>query len=518
MRLLSVFTTLVLLALHFQYSIYAQPPRLAVIIVVDQFAYHELAALRASFKSGLKFLCDKGIFYTHATMPNGITKTAPGHAAIATGARAQDHGIVNNSWVDAHTHKEIEADDDNRPGYQVFSPAGLYPFGKSSRSLMVDTLSDQLILNAPHGTDYAVYSLSLKSAAAIIMAGRLGKAFWFDALSWRFTSSKAYFNALPAWLEKWNKKHVPTLTLKPKDRTVPVELALAAHADALLCNLAYECLSQHTSPQPIVLWLSLSALDYVGHVHGPDSPQVHDHIRRLDKTLGNFIRRIYRTFRPEQVLFALTADHGVAPAPEYAQAKGFTLAQRINAQELESAMNSLLDQRFGIKNLVLRCIECSIYLDQEQLHKLDNAFKNEVIATLKEFLLKQEGIQNVWTPQELSSLSFNSEDIRGYLKDQLYKDRSGQLIYLVRPYTIVTRYNKGTTHQTPYNYDTHVPLVLYQKKFLEKKVIDTPVAVTQLPVTLASLLNVPRPSAARDPKLPLRDLCAKGQGTQSSLD
>lgn len=60
----------------------------------------------------------------------------------------------------------------------------------------------------------------------------------------------------------------------------------------------------------------------------------------------------------------------------------------------------------------------------------------------------------------------------------------------------------GTCHHTPYNYDTHIPIIIYQRAFHQRKVIDEKVYNTQLAPTLAHILEVPRPSACTADVLP----------------
>src|SRR5258708_30641016 len=67
-----------------------------------------------------------------------------------------------------------------------------------------------------------------------------------------------------------------------------------------------------------VLAISLSATDYIGHRYGPESREIHDHILRLDRSLGAFIDSLYKLRDSSAIVFALTADHGVTSFPELA--------------------------------------------------------------------------------------------------------------------------------------------------------------------------------------------------------
>ena len=64
------------------------------------------------------------------------------------------------------------------------------------------------------------------------------------------------------------------------------------------------------------LAVSLSTTDAVGHRYGPDSRELHDQVLRVDRYLGQLIDSLYQLRDSSRMLFALSADHGVAPYPE----------------------------------------------------------------------------------------------------------------------------------------------------------------------------------------------------------
>jgi hypothetical protein len=59
----------------------------------------------------------------------------------------------------------------------------------------------------------------------------------------------------------------------------------------------------------------------------------------------------------------------------------------------------------------------------------------------------------------------------------------------------------GTSHGSPFTYDTHVPLLL-SGAGIHPGTYGAPVNPAQLAPSLAHLLRVPRPGAADDPLLP----------------
>ncbi len=530
-------------------------PKLTVVIVIDQFAYHYFTNLSKNFKYGFKFLMDKGINYTDAHHPHGTPATATGHTALNTGTLAKDHGVICNDWVEGDNTKAGVLD--FAPDAASFCNELLCPYGASAKAIMVDGLSDQVTMQSSPAKPSKVYSLSYKPRAAIGMSGKLGKPVWFDNATLNFTSSKAFFPELPEWIIKFNKQHDLTKiknirwplfhhpnnnayrfstihnykfssfkqqlanTLLPMEfiRKLPMKKLQGKYKDAeekllftklptanqLLFDLARSCINHNltrTGPDKLLLWISLSSLDMLGHVYGPDSLEIIDMIYHLDKQLMDFIYFAHKKAGKRKTLFVLTADHGIAPIPEVVAGKGMSLAKRIMVKPLKEEMNTAIEQEFGIANFVQHFKTNQFYVDKVQLAAQEEATQKQIMNRLKEIIAAKPGIKSVWTFDELKNTTFGSGHLENYFKYQLYEGRSGDLICMPAPYSILTKHEAGTSHRSPYDYDTHVPLIIYQDKVLEPKKISCPVWIPQVPVTLAKILGVPRPSASTFDLLP----------------
>jgi hypothetical protein len=193
----------VILAQQFAYA--GSSPRFVVAIVIDQFAYHHIKRLAPYFTDGFKTFMKNGTSFENTFHPHGIPTTATGHTTISTGALPKDHGVILNNWME--DGQNVVFGKDNSPESAVFTKKGIGNHGYSAKHMMVDNLSDQVILaSRPYAKNY-VYSLSYKSRAAIGMGGKLGKSIWFDKKLKHFTTSKAYFKTMPSWLAKFNKTH-----------------------------------------------------------------------------------------------------------------------------------------------------------------------------------------------------------------------------------------------------------------------------------------------------------------------
>jgi hypothetical protein len=112
------------------------------------------------------------------------------------------------------------------------------------------------------------------------------------------------------------------------------------------------------------------------------------------------------------------------------------------------------------------------------------------------------GIKQVWTYQELQNLATQPDSFEDAIKKQLFPGRSGDIIMQTYPYAIVTDCKTGTTHETAYGYDTHVPLIIFQHGAFEDRTIRQRVSMIQFANSMAEIMNIQKPSASTADILP----------------
>jgi len=212
--LLAVFTTA---------ATAAEPPRLVVVISVDQLRFDYVDRFSPWLtERGFKRFRREGAVFPNARYRYSVTFTGPGHAAIGTGLTPAESGIVGNNWFERDTPLD-EAQwqwyfDDNTvyvaPGLKARNETPATPWwklggipryctydgrvkvsaGKSSgmspANLSGDALGDRVKERHPQSR---VFALALKDRAAILMAGRRADAaYWFDRDLPGFISSTYY--------------------------------------------------------------------------------------------------------------------------------------------------------------------------------------------------------------------------------------------------------------------------------------------------------------------------------------
>jgi predicted AlkP superfamily pyrophosphatase or phosphodiesterase len=504
--------------------------------------YHYMQKLLPYFNYGIKTLLDKGVVYTNAYWPHGTPSTGPGHAGLNTGAYGKDSGIVSNSWTDGQGHK-VECDSGSAENAAVIGQNGLYDYGKSPNNLMVPGVSDSLAMQSQPCAKTKVFSISLKSRAAILTAGkqRTNQAIWFDAQTGCMTSSTYYGSKLPEWLEHFNKtSRIKDLTsfkwdlLYPKDseyycfndtqengvarsyqNIVATKISASQDkadfyhmfektpiANQMLFDCAKACIKAnlgYNRDDRMLLWISLSPLDKLGHIYGPESLAVIDMLYQLDYQLHCFMHYVDRRIKRSDVAYVFTADHGMGPIPELLEGRGYP-AIRDNSRAIEQKINEKITKKTGTSIKVFIKTPNIHFSDEYAL--LDKKKQKDVLGIARSVLLSQKSVKNVWTPSELKRLCSSDQHVESFFKNQYYEGRSGKLIVQTAPFAQLTQYEGGTTHEGPYEVNIHVPLIIYRHQFFEHKIVNTKVSMLQLANTIAHILQVPKPAASTAAMLP----------------
>ena len=486
--------------------------RLVLLIAVDQLRYDYLTRFRSEFTGGFRRLLDQGAVFTDANLEHYPTVTAVGHSTMLSGATPSVSGIIGNDWFDRDLGRSVQSVTDD-----AVQPVGAGAGAASPRRLLVTTIGDELKLTsgAPRGSPSAprAIGISIKDRSAILPVGRSADAaYWMESASGRFVSSTYYMKDAPAWVGAFNDRRAlgalagrawtaltaPSTVLRqlPAEQGAPLhDAALASpFGNDLLLAFASEALSNEQLGQRGVtdlLSVSFSSNDLVGHAHGPESAQVHDITVRTDRVIGQLLERIDTAVGLRHVIVALTADHGVAPVPEQLAERSLP-GGRISRKELFAPMEAALVSRFGAGQWVLGTAGSSPYLNYALMSQLqiDPA---EARRTAAEALMAVPHVARVYTRDQLLRGDIATDRVGQRVLRGFNAQRSGDLEVVLEPFWISGAL--GTTHGSPYNYDTHIPLVLMGPRVKAGLYTDH-VALNDLAPTLATLLEVETPSGS----------------------
>ena len=177
----------------------AAPPPWLVTIVVDQLAAWMADERWPALPSdgGFARLLREGLYVRELRFAHAVTETAPGHAALYTGAVPRATGIVANDVLGPDGKKVSSLLDANTRLVPAGAAGPIDRQGSSLAALQVDTLADALVAARP-GAE--VYSFSLKDRGALFGAGRHPKlALWLDTEGGTLVTSTAFATSVPAW-------------------------------------------------------------------------------------------------------------------------------------------------------------------------------------------------------------------------------------------------------------------------------------------------------------------------------
>ncbi|MEL1236248.1 MAG: alkaline phosphatase family protein, partial [Candidatus Neomarinimicrobiota bacterium] len=91
---------------------FSKPPRLIILLVVDQMRPDLLTRFDDLYRGGFRWLMDNGIWFTDAHHEHSYTATGPGHTAIGFGQYPGKVGVIGNSFYDRNLKKNVNCVED----------------------------------------------------------------------------------------------------------------------------------------------------------------------------------------------------------------------------------------------------------------------------------------------------------------------------------------------------------------------------------------------------------------------
>lgn len=473
-------------------------PKLVLAVVFDQFRYDYLERFRAEYHGGFAQLLDKGAVFTNAHYQHFPTVTGIGHSTFLSGALPAESGIIGNEWYDRGTKSAVTCVSD--PETQlVGGPAGI---GSSPRRLLVSTVGDELKMS--DGGKSRVIGISLKDRAAILPAGHMANgAFWMDAATGNFVSSTYYTAELPAWVKAFNESHPAAHyagakwlnhVMPPDGTKLYGALPASPFGNELIESLAERALESEQlgkHEETDLLTVSFSSNDYVGHAYGPDSPEVHEMSVRSDVLLGKLLQAAVRQAGVDNVLVVMTGDHGVAPVPEVNAARHMP-GGRLPKDAVRDAVLMALRQRYGDFAWVANVGEEALYLNWDLIaeKKLD---RDEVTRVAADAVAAIPHVARVFKRQQLTHGAVLPDQAGRMVMNGYYAPRGADVEFFLEPYWLNTA--SRASHGTPYEYDTHVPVIFWGAVIRSMRYND-PITVNDIAPTLARILRIEPPSGS----------------------
>ncbi len=508
----------------------ATPPKLIVVVSVDQFSADLFAEYRGLWAGGFKRLASGAVFPA-GYQSHAATETCPGHSTILTGDHPSRTGIVANTWIDQKT----------RPGSTVYCAEDETIPGTTARAytpsvahLLVPTLGDRMKAANPAAR---VVSVSGKDRAAIMMGGRATDQIWFlDPFAKnRFSTLVDHAEApVPAAVVRANISLTRLLAApgKPaklppqcasRDRAVPLALSKISVGNGRFVREAGDVESFRASPdldratialagalahdlklgqqnQTDLLIVGASSTDYVGHRYGTEGAETCIQLTALDGLLDGLFKQLDRA-RIDYVV-VLTADHGGHDVPERNRDHALPDAQRVPGNFTFARLAKLVADDLRIEGPVLHAAELGdVWLDKG----LSPADRARVQAKTIELLRAQPQVAEVFTAAEIAATPISTKPVELWtLKERArasyYPGRSGDIVTFLKPRVTpigVPGPGYAATHGSPYDYDRRVPIVFWRKGMTG---FEQPNSVETIDIapTLAALIRLDVPADEMD--------------------
>lgn len=492
-------------------------PKLVVFITVDALRPDYLVRFDSQLNGGLARLYRNGAVFTNGYQDHAITETAPGHTATMSGRFPVRTGIADNLGG---------VTDPNSP---LIEGQGL---GASPFRFRGTTLIDWLTAKDPRTR---VLSVSRKDRGAILPIGRSKQpVFWYSP-DGKFTTSTYYGSTLPEWVREFNARKLPAafagrdwnLLLAASEYAEPDSVPIESQGvrftfphvfprdadsaarfltefpwmDELTLAFALDgvnTLGLGAGPQTDVLAISLSTTDAVGHRYGPDSRETHDQVLRLDRMLGQFLDSLYRIRNANDVVIALTADHGMAPFPGIRSSDPNAQVVRVNPLPMLQEMSGSLASS-GVTGTGFRFV-VGVYIGHgftfnSGVLKLDHAAlgvagvnADSLTERFRAAFLRLPGIVRADRISELARRDTVTDHVARRWLHAFDSDEEAALVVSPAPYSSWYAVY-GATHGTPNDVDARVPIIFYGSPFRPGRYTQYARVVDMAP-TIARVLRV----------------------------
>jgi predicted AlkP superfamily pyrophosphatase or phosphodiesterase len=410
--------------------------------------------------------------------------------------------------------------------------------GRSPSAILVSTFSDEL--RSSTGGKAKVVGVSVKDRGAISMAGHSGTAYWFSKASGGFVTSTYYMDSYPDWVvefnsrkpaqqfanSSWNLLHdqdsylfgdsddrewetdvagfgrvFPHSYGDGSSRYFSTWLTLSPAGDRLVLDFAKQALVEEqlgADDVPDYLSISFSSTDYVGHVFGPSSLEGEDNILQLDRTLADLFAFVDEKVGLANTLVVLSADHGGPDAPGYLNSLGIPAGYVDPGSWEKDAAIARIKKKFELSGGLIETY------DHPYLYFTDDVKNNTMIdhealeAAVVEELTKFPGVSLAVSSSALRKGNLSDTDLMRAVVNNFHPKRSGDVFIVFEPNWFINDFDGLTvaaTHGSPWNYDTHVPIV-FAGGGLKSTTVDRRVHTVDIAPTLSRIFGTKIPSGS----------------------
>ena len=512
-----------------------EKPRLVIGIIVEQLKYDQLEKFRDKLgENGIKKIINEGTYFKNASFDYMLTQSAPGHATISTGTEPSFHGITSDNWYLPLRNELIYCTKD----IEVNPVGGSFESGLNSPvNLQASTFSDELKMATSQRAK--VFGIGLKENSAILSTGHAADGvFWFDNATGTWMTSTYYEAALPGWVKDFNAMNYPETYLNgdwslfrpvqeysdclpdsnkyeagfnsinhfPYDlKKLRSKFALSSRNDfsllretpfgnSLTTSFAIRLIeNEKLGKDDVTDYISVcySATDNIGHRFGPSSVEMEDAILRLDDEIKNLLTFLNDSIGKRNILIYFTAAHGISEIPAVLEGNRIPAGYFKQNQALQ-LMRSYLNAVYGEGDWVKGYSERQVYLNRTLIEDARIPLE-DVQKKVARFLVQFSGVAAAYPYSAFEANDFGNGNLKRIINN-FNSQRSGDVIVTLNPGWVEKDGDYVTNHNSPYEYDSHVPLIWYGWT-VNRSTITRKVNMTDIAATLSSLCKIPYPNA-----------------------
>jgi len=510
-------------------------PKLVIGIIVEQLRYDQIEKFRSRLsENGIRKLLNEGTYFQNASFQYMLTQTAPGHATISTGAEPSIHGITSDSWYVPLKNELIYCTRD----ISVNPVGGSYESGLHSPiNLQVSTFSDELKMST--NKKAKVFSVGLKENPVILSAGHAADgAYWYDNITGTWMSCTYYTDSLPAWVTDFNALKYPEMYLtgqwtifRPsKDYSdclpdsnkfesgfkglnyFPYDLKKLSSrgrnnsnrdfsvlretpfGNTMTTNFAIRLIEKEELGRDDVtdfLSICYTSTDYIGHRFGPSSVEMADAILRLDKDIGDLLKYLNENLGKRNILVFFTSSHGISEIPGVLENNRIPSGYFKQNQALQ-LLRSYLNAVYGEGDWIKGYSENQIFLNRILIEDAKIPLE-DVQKKVARFLVQFSGVASAYPYSAFEANDFGNGNLKRIINN-FSPQKSGDVIVTLNSGWVEKENDYVTNHNSPYEYDSHIPLIWYGW-VVNRATVNRKVNMTDIAATLSSLCKVPFPNA-----------------------
>lgn len=476
-------------------------PKLVVGIMVDQLRTDYIDYLRDLFgRRGMRLLVDSGLNLRNVDFRVSQLNGAVAAAEVMSGSYPRTNGVTASLTATGNLNPD---------------------------QLNVTTLADELAIDG--GGMANVYAIAPDEATAVALAGHAANsAIWLDPNSGQWTTS-SYYGPLPQTASLRNGKNsvasrIDTMVWKPalpidrypgvapqkkfypfrytfprSDRDAYRRFARTPLMNREVTDLAIDFikglkLGNRGSDATDMLTLGLTAAPYKEATDGSYRLELADSYIRLDGQLERLFKAIDDNVGLDRTVILLSStgycDEAVKDDPKFRIPGG-----ELSLKRMASLLGSFLTAKYGNGDYIGELSGNRLTLNRKTIEgkRLNHA---EVLSEARTFLSRMSGVARVYTLDEI--LSGATDESRRLLLATDPHDAPDLTIEYQPGWTITDDRTFPSTSNVVRSSGVATPVFILAPGTVPEKIAD-PVDATEIAGTVAGILRIRSPNAARSP-------------------